>query len=96
MVVISPDAATRHGRRWVVLPLSTVSDLASNPLAHHLAPTATNGLRRSAAGPAWPAHIFCKASNRGSLTLKPEAPLAAAQRQKPTASSRDPTANSQS
>ncbi|MFM7514155.1 MAG: hypothetical protein ACKO3F_12545 [Cyanobium sp.] len=61
-------------------PEDTVSDLASNPLAHHLAPTATNGLRRSAAGPAWPAHIFCKASNRGSLTLKPEAPLAAAQR----------------
>ena len=38
VVVIAPDAATRHGRRWVVLPLSTEAQLASNPLPipwHH-------------------------------------------------------------
>lgn len=33
VVVIAPDAATRHGRRWVVVPLSTLAALASNPLA---------------------------------------------------------------
>jgi mRNA-degrading endonuclease toxin of MazEF toxin-antitoxin module len=53
VVVISPDAATRHGRRWVVLPLSTVSDLASNPLAYRLAPTATNGLRQASFVMTW-------------------------------------------
>ena len=45
VVVIAPDAATRHGRRWVVLPLSTTAELASNPLAYPLAPSASNGLR---------------------------------------------------
>ena len=45
VVVIAPDVATRHGRRWVVLPLSTTAELANNPLAYPLAPSATNGLR---------------------------------------------------
>lgn len=39
VVVIAPDAATRHGRRWVVVPLSTLAALASNPLAYPLLPT---------------------------------------------------------
>jgi mRNA-degrading endonuclease toxin of MazEF toxin-antitoxin module len=39
--VIAPDAATRHGRRWVMLPLSSEADLAINPLAYPLAPSAT-------------------------------------------------------
>jgi mRNA-degrading endonuclease toxin of MazEF toxin-antitoxin module len=43
-VVIAPDAATAHGRRWVVLPLSTTAALANNPLAYALAPSAANGL----------------------------------------------------
>jgi mRNA-degrading endonuclease toxin of MazEF toxin-antitoxin module len=46
VVVIAPDAATRHGRRWVVLPLTTEAQLASNPLAYPLAASATNGLRQ--------------------------------------------------
>ena len=41
VVVIAPDAATRHGRRWVVLPLTTEAQLASNPLAYPLAPSST-------------------------------------------------------
>ncbi len=41
VVVIAPDAATRHGRRWVVLPLTTEAQLASNPLAYPLATSAT-------------------------------------------------------
>lgn len=45
VVVIAPDAATRHGRRWVVLPLSTTAELANNPLAYPLVPSAANGLR---------------------------------------------------
>ena len=46
VVVIAPDAATRHSRRWVVLPLTTEAQLASNPLAYPLAPSATNRLRQ--------------------------------------------------
>jgi mRNA-degrading endonuclease toxin of MazEF toxin-antitoxin module len=46
VVVIAPDAATRHGRCWVVLPLTTEAQLSSNPLAYPLAPSATNGLRQ--------------------------------------------------
>ena len=44
VVVIAPDAATAHGRRWLVLPLSTTAALANNPLAYALAPSAANGL----------------------------------------------------
>ena len=44
VLVIAPDAATRHGRRWVVLPLSTEPALAANPLAYRIVPDATNGL----------------------------------------------------
>jgi mRNA-degrading endonuclease toxin of MazEF toxin-antitoxin module len=53
VVVIAPDAATRHGRRWVVLPLSTEAQLASNPLAHPLAPSAANGLRQTSYVMTW-------------------------------------------
>jgi mRNA-degrading endonuclease toxin of MazEF toxin-antitoxin module len=53
VVVIAPDAATRHGRRWVVLPLSSVADLASNPLAYPLAPSATNGLHQASFVMTW-------------------------------------------
>ena len=49
VVVIAPDAATRHGRRWVVLPLTTEAQLASNPLAYPLAPGGDR--RRSDSGP---------------------------------------------
>lgn len=52
-MVIDPDAATRHGRRWVVLPLSTEAQLASNPLAHPLAPSAANGLRQTSYVMTW-------------------------------------------
>ena len=45
VVVSAPDAATRHGRRWVILPLSTTAELANNPLAYPLAPSASHGLR---------------------------------------------------
>ena len=53
VVVIAPDAATRHGRRWVVLPLSTEAQFASNPLAHPLAPSAANGLRQTSYVMTW-------------------------------------------
>ena len=53
MVVIAPDVATRHGRRWVVLPLSSEADLASNPLAYPLAASATNGLRQASFVMTW-------------------------------------------
>ena len=53
VVVIAPDAATRHGRRWVVLPLTTEAQLASNPLAYPLAPSATNGLRQASFVMTW-------------------------------------------
>ena len=53
VVVIAPDAATRHGRRWVVLPLSSEADLASNPLAYPLAASATNGLRQASFVMTW-------------------------------------------
>jgi mRNA-degrading endonuclease toxin of MazEF toxin-antitoxin module len=46
VVVVAPDAATRRGRRWVVLPLSTETELAANPLAFPLAPTPINSLRQ--------------------------------------------------
>ncbi len=52
-MVIAPDAATRHGRRWVVLPLTSEADLASNPLAYPLAPSATNGLRQASFVMTW-------------------------------------------
>lgn len=45
VVVIAPDAATRHGRRWVLLPISSEAQLAANPLAYRLAPSANSGLR---------------------------------------------------
>jgi len=32
VVVISPDAATRHGRRWVVLPTTVHADQLQGPL----------------------------------------------------------------
>ncbi|HBH74277.1 MAG TPA: hypothetical protein DDY43_12790 [Synechococcales bacterium UBA10510] len=47
VVVVAPYAATRHGRRWVVLSLSTEAQFASNHLAHPLAPSATNGRRQT-------------------------------------------------
>jgi len=53
VVVIAPDAATRHGRRWVVLPFSSEADLASNPLAYPLASSATNGLRQASLVMTW-------------------------------------------
>jgi len=53
VVVIAPYAATRHGRSWVVLPLSTEALLASNPLAHPLAPSAANGLRQTSYVMTW-------------------------------------------
>ena len=46
VVVIAPDAATRHGRRWVVLPISTEAGLAGNPLAFPLTPSQANGLQQ--------------------------------------------------
>lgn len=82
VVVIAPDAATRHGRRWVVLPLSSEADLASNPLAYPLAPSATNGLRQASFVMTWlPTTVhadqlqgplgrpsICRASSPGSPT----------------------------
>jgi mRNA-degrading endonuclease toxin of MazEF toxin-antitoxin module len=53
VVVIAPDAATRHGRRWVVVPLSTLPELASNPLAYPLVPSAANGLRLPSYAMTW-------------------------------------------
>jgi mRNA-degrading endonuclease toxin of MazEF toxin-antitoxin module len=52
-VVIAPDAATRHRRRWVVLPLTTEAQLASNHLAYPLAPSATNGLHQASFVMTW-------------------------------------------
>ena len=31
VVVIAPYAATQHGRRWLVLPLSATAELANHP-----------------------------------------------------------------
>ena len=45
VVVIAPDVATRHGRRWVVLTLSTTAELANNSLAYSLVACAANRLR---------------------------------------------------
>lgn len=53
VVVIAPDAATRHGRRWVVLPLSTEPRLDCNPLAYRLDPSAANGLDARSFVMAW-------------------------------------------
>jgi mRNA-degrading endonuclease toxin of MazEF toxin-antitoxin module len=53
VVVIAPDAATRHGRRWVVLPLSSEPALATNPLAHPLEASAATGLRQASYVMSW-------------------------------------------
>ncbi|MFM7312304.1 MAG: type II toxin-antitoxin system PemK/MazF family toxin [Cyanobium sp.] len=53
VLVLAPDAATRHGRRWVVLPLSTEPGLAANPLAYRLDPTEVNGLSGTSFVMAW-------------------------------------------
>ena len=67
VVVIAPDAATRHGRRWVVLPLTTEADLASNSLAYPLAPSATT-----------PVHAAQLQGSLGRLTPADLAAIAAA------------------
>ena len=51
--MIAPDAATRHGRRWVVLPLSTEPGLAASPIAYRLDPTQANGLEITSFVMAW-------------------------------------------
>ncbi len=53
VLVIAPDAATRHGRRWVVLPLSTEPGLSANPLAYRLDPSPANGLEGTSFVMAW-------------------------------------------
>lgn len=53
VLVLAPDAATRHGRRWVVLPLSTEGRLATNPLAFALEASAANGLRQTSFVMSW-------------------------------------------
>ena len=53
VLVIAPDVATRHSRRWVVLPLSTEQRLGSNPLAYMLEPSPTNGLRQASFVMTW-------------------------------------------
>lgn len=53
VLVIAPDAATRHGRRWVVLPLSSEPGLSANPLAYRLDPDAANGLEAASFVMAW-------------------------------------------
>ena len=46
VVVIAPEAATRHSRRWVVLPLSSDGRLAGQRMAYRLDPSASNGLEQ--------------------------------------------------
>ena len=53
VLVIAPDAATRHGRCWVVLPLSTEPGLTGSPLAYRLDPTQANGLEDTSFVMAW-------------------------------------------
>lgn len=53
VLVLVPDAATRHGRRWVVLPLSSESRLATNPLAYALEASAGNGLQQTSFVMSW-------------------------------------------
>ena len=80
-MVIAPDAATRHGRRWVVLPLSTEAQLASNPLAHPLAPSAANGLRQTSYVMTWlptTVHADHLQGPLGSLTAAEVAAITAA------------------
>lgn len=53
VLVLAPDAATLHGRRWVVLPLSTEGRLATNPLAYALEASAANGLHQTSYVMSW-------------------------------------------
>jgi mRNA-degrading endonuclease toxin of MazEF toxin-antitoxin module len=53
VLVLAPDAATRHGRRWVVLPLSSESRLATNPLAYALEASAASGLQQTSFVMSW-------------------------------------------
>ena len=71
VLVIAPDAATRHGRRWVVLPLSTESGLAASPLAYRLDPTQANGLEDTSFVMAWqPTTVLAEALQlRGEVLL---------------------------
>lgn len=80
VVVIAPDGATRRGRRWVVLPLSTETELAANPLAFPLAPTPINGLRQPSFVMTWlptTVHADQRQGPLGRLTAAGVAALAA-------------------
>jgi len=81
VVVIAPDAATRHGRRWVVLPISTEAELATNQLAFPLAATSNNGLRQTSFVMTWlptTVHADQLEGPIGRLSAKEVAAIAAA------------------
>ena len=67
VLVLAPDAATRHGRRWVVLPLSTEPDLAANRLTYRLDPSEANGLEDTSFVMAWQPTTVLSQSLQGPI-----------------------------
>lgn len=77
VLVLAPDAATTHGHRWVVLPLSTEPGLAANPLAYRLDPTEANGLGEASFVMAWQPTTVLSQSLQGPIGRLTAADVAA-------------------